>query len=104
MEIAMRSTITDMSCLLASRGLVFSNVTGFSPRRADNLGREPLPQGYAGGDRSYWSAYDYFMHEREQRTLRRARVYADVRMFVTRLARQLLGPGDRSPAAAEAAA
>jgi len=104
MEFAVRSTITDMTCLLASRGLVFSKATGFSPRRADYFEREPRSRGTDGGDRSYWTAYDYFVHEQEQRALRRAHVYASVRAFFSRLAQQLLGPGDRSPAAAHAAA
>ena len=75
-ELAMRSATIGIQYLLASRGLEFSTVTGFTRRRSTNEEREAQLRDTEYVDRSYWSDYDYFMHARDLRALRRARVHA----------------------------
>ena len=90
----MRSAASDITYLLASRGLVFSNVTGFSPRRLFAGGQASQSDNAGGGDRSYWTAYDYFVDAIEQRAAERARFNASLRAFVSRLFAQLTRPGE----------
>ena len=85
----MRSATNDLPSLLTARKLVFSNVTGFTPRVDDSRGREPQISAATPGDRSYWIDSDYFMEEREKRAMRRARLYSDVRKQGHRLIQQV---------------
>ena len=87
----MRSATIGIQYLLASRGLEFSTVTGFTKRRSTIEGREALPRDTEYVDRSYWSDYDYFMHARELRALRRARFYSSVSALFKRLFARLTG-------------
>ncbi len=80
----MRSATIGIQYLLASRGLEFSTVTGFTKRQSTNEEREALLRDTEYIDRSYWSDYDYFMHARDLRALRRARVHASVSAFFQR--------------------
>lgn len=81
----MRSATIGIQYLLASRGLEFSPVTGFTKRRSANEARDALLRDTEYVDRSYWSDYDYFMHARDLRAQRRARVYASASAFLKRL-------------------
>ncbi|MBK7473644.1 MAG: hypothetical protein IPI73_26405 [Betaproteobacteria bacterium] len=87
----MRSATIGIQYLLASRGLEFSTITGFTKRRSTNEEREAQLCDTEYVDRSYWSDYDYFMHARDLRALRRARVHASVSAFFKRLLARLTG-------------
>ncbi|MEO8135150.1 MAG: hypothetical protein ABI831_14345 [Betaproteobacteria bacterium] len=90
-EIAMTSAPLNTLHLLAGTGLVFSKANGFSsPGSHDEEWESPADEA-GSGDRSYWIAYDYFMHELEQQAMRRARFYASAREFGTRLIQRLTG-------------
>jgi len=91
----MRSATIGVQYLLTSRGLEFSTVTGFTKRRSIPDERETLLRGTDEGDRSYWSDYDYFMHAREMRARRRARVYSSVSAFFKRLLSRWTAPRAR---------
>jgi len=61
---------------------VLLTATGSQPRRLGAQAIECYPvrpvRANLDGDPSYWTAYDYYMIEREKRARRRARVYATI--------------------------
>lgn len=90
----MKSTTSDITYLLAARGLVFMEATGFTVRPVDRISGKSLA-GYAGtGDTAFWTPYDFFMHERELRTADRARTYANLRAFFSGLIQKVTRPGE----------
>jgi len=90
----MRSATADMTYLLAARGLVFSNLTGFTAPPGGYEIRRPAFRTNATGDRAYWTAYDYFMEERELAAEERARKIEKIRTFLTNLVARLTRPGE----------
>jgi hypothetical protein len=85
MEITMESLTIDTRHLLNARRRALSNVKVCSPRQIDSDEGELLTGASKGGDRSYWIDYDYYINEREERAMRRARVYSSILEFGKRL-------------------
>jgi hypothetical protein len=84
-EILMEFVATDSSYLLAPRRRSPGTAHSTSMRRVAGDAESSLLRVPDAPDTAYWTAYDYYMAERDARARRRAHVYSLVAGFAQRL-------------------
>ncbi len=87
----MEFVANDSSYLLAPRRHSPGAVRSASPRRVAGDAELPLLRAPEAPDTAYWTAYDYYMAERDARARRRAHLYSLVAGFAQRLRLRVFG-------------